>query len=169
MPLRLDVRQRELDLAVDTSGPDERRVERLDPVRGHDDLDVAAGVEPVQLVQQLEHGPLDLALATRCRVVPLGTDGVDLVDEHNRRRVLLCNPEQLTDELGPVAEVLLNELGADDAEERRGRLIRDGLREQRLTGSWNAVENNTLGRLDAHLLVELGVSERELNRFLSTR
>lgn len=42
-------------------------------------LDVAHGVESVQLVEQLKHGALDLALAAAVRVVALGADGVDLI------------------------------------------------------------------------------------------
>lgn len=60
---------RELDLAVNATGTDERRVERLDLVGRHDDLDVAAVVKAVKLVEKLEHGALDLALAARRRVV----------------------------------------------------------------------------------------------------
>ena len=39
------------------------------------------------LIEQLEHSALDFALPPRRRVVPLGTDGVDLIDEDDRRRL----------------------------------------------------------------------------------
>ena len=42
MPLRLNVWQRELDLPVDTTWSDERRVKGLDLIRRHDDLDVTS-------------------------------------------------------------------------------------------------------------------------------
>uniref|UniRef100_A0A0E9WIL2 Uncharacterized protein n=1 Tax=Anguilla anguilla TaxID=7936 RepID=A0A0E9WIL2_ANGAN len=64
-PLGLLIWQGELNLPVDSSGSDKGGVQGLDPVRGHDDLDVASRVEAVQLVEQLQHGPLDLALPTR--------------------------------------------------------------------------------------------------------
>lgn len=47
MSLRLNVGQGELNLAVDTPWPDECRIQSLDLVRGHDDLDVSSSVEPV--------------------------------------------------------------------------------------------------------------------------
>ena len=78
----------EEDLAVDTTRPDEGGVQRVDLVGGHDDLDVTSVVEAVQLVKQLQHGPLHLALAARRRVVPFCADGVNLVDEDNRGGVL---------------------------------------------------------------------------------
>lgn len=66
-------------LAIYAAGPDERRVQGLDPVGGHDHLHVPHGVEAVQLVEQLEHGALNLSLAARVRVVALRADRVDLV------------------------------------------------------------------------------------------
>jgi len=42
-------------------------------------LDVAHGVEAVQLVEQLQHGALDLTLAAALRLVPLRADRINLV------------------------------------------------------------------------------------------
>ena len=58
--LGLDVRQRELDLTVNTTRPNEGRVKRLDVVGGHNDLDVTPLIEAIELVEEFEHGPLDL-------------------------------------------------------------------------------------------------------------
>ena len=82
------VRVLEQDLAVDTAGADERRVQGVDLVGGHDHLDVAAVVEAVELVEELEHGALDLALAAGGGLVALGADGVDFVDEDDGGGVL---------------------------------------------------------------------------------
>eukprot|EP00760_Papus_ankaliazontas_P002325 PhM_4_TR10948/c1_g5_i1/m.88486 len=164
--LRFLVRERELDLAVDAAGADQSGVERLDPVRRHDDLHLAVRVEAVELVQELQHRALDLFLAAAARVVALRADGVDLVDEHNRGTVLLRDAEDLAHELGAVAEVLLDELGANDAQERRVGLVRHGLRQQRLAGAGLAVQDDALRRLDADVLVELRVREGVLDGLL---
>ena len=42
-----------LDLSVKTSGSEEGGVEGVGPVGGHEDLDVAPGVETIQLINQL--------------------------------------------------------------------------------------------------------------------
>lgn len=42
--------------------------------------------------------------------VPLGTDGIDLVDEDDGRRVLLGHTEQLPHQLRAVTQVLLDQL-----------------------------------------------------------
>lgn len=68
-PLRLLIRQRKLNLAVNATGANEGGVERLNAVRRHDHLDVAARVKAVQLVQQLQHGALNFALAARVGVI----------------------------------------------------------------------------------------------------
>ena len=42
-------------------------------------LDIATGIEAIHLIQQLQHGPLDLALAAGLRLISLGPDGVNLI------------------------------------------------------------------------------------------
>ena len=106
----LTVRILEQDLAVDTARADEGRVERVDLVRGHDDFDVASIVEPIQLVEQLQHRALDLALTPRSALVPLRADGIDLVDEHDGGRVLRRDLEELPHQPGTITQVLLDEL-----------------------------------------------------------
>lgn len=45
------------------------RVESFDTIRCHNDLDVSAWIEPIQLVQQLQHGTLDFTLTARRGIV----------------------------------------------------------------------------------------------------
>ena len=59
----LQVGQAELDLPVQTSGSHQGRVQGVRSVGGHQHLDVASGVEAVQLVDELQHGPLDLVVS----------------------------------------------------------------------------------------------------------
>ena len=49
--LGLLVWQGELNLSVNAARADESGVKGFNPVGGHDDLDVPAGIEPVQLVE----------------------------------------------------------------------------------------------------------------------
>lgn len=57
------------------TGSDEGGVQGFYPIGGHDDFDVSPRVEAVQLIEQLQHGPLDLPLSTRVRVVPAQQTG----------------------------------------------------------------------------------------------
>lgn len=44
---------------------DEGWVQGFYPIGGHYNFHVSSGVEAIQLVEQLQHGPLDLPLTTR--------------------------------------------------------------------------------------------------------
>mmetsp|Transcript_25079 Transcript_25079/g.57367 ORF Transcript_25079/g.57367 Transcript_25079/m.57367 type:complete len:279 (+) Transcript_25079:280-1116(+) len=160
VPAGLLVRRGELYLAIDAPWSDERGVECLDLVRRQDHLHVCPCVEAVQLVEQLEHRALDLALAAGGRVVPLGSHRVDLVDEDNRGCLLVCHAEELSDELWSVSEVLLDELGPRHSQEGGRRLVGDGLGEQSLACARLSVQDHPLRRLDPNVLVELRVCER---------
>lgn len=60
----LQVRQAELDLPVQTSGSHQGRVQGVRSVGGHQHFDVASRVEAIQLVDELQHSPLDLVVST---------------------------------------------------------------------------------------------------------
>ena len=62
------VGMRELDLAVETSGSEQRGVEDVHAVGGGDHFDLTARRESVQLVEELQHGTLHLAIAGLFRV-----------------------------------------------------------------------------------------------------
>lgn len=67
---------------------DEGRIQGLDPIGGHDDLDVSSGVKSVQLVEELQHGSLDLTLASRVGVIPSG-DGTHHVMCYTLRHLVV--------------------------------------------------------------------------------
>jgi hypothetical protein len=117
------------NLAVNTARADQGGIERLDLVRRHDDLDITTVIETVQLVEELQHGALNLALAAWRRLVSLGADGVDLVDEDDGGCILRRGLEQLSDKPWTVSKVLLDQLAAHDAQERCARLVRHRLGE----------------------------------------
>jgi hypothetical protein len=80
--------------------------------------------------------------------------------------MFFCDTEELPDKFWAVSKVLLNKLATNDSQESCTRLVGDGLRKKRLASTRNTVQDDTLGWFDAHLLVEFGVSERKLDRFL---
>ena len=57
------VGMRELDLAVETSGSEQRGVEDVDAIGGGNHFNLTARRESVQLVEKLQHSTLDLAVA----------------------------------------------------------------------------------------------------------
>src|SRR5206468_11830878 len=75
------------DLPVEAAGAKKRRVEDVGPVGGRDEDDAAVDVEAVHLDEQLVEGLLALVVAAAQTRTTVSADGVDLVDEDDRRRV----------------------------------------------------------------------------------
>lgn len=79
----------ELDLAVDAAGAQERGVEDVYPVGRHQHLDLVGRLKAVQLVEQLQHRALHLAVAaTAAALSARGADAVNLIHEDDGRGVL---------------------------------------------------------------------------------
>lgn len=94
--------QREFDLSINSTRSDQSGIESLNAICRHDDFDVATRVETVELIEQLQHGSLDLSLTAGVRIVALCSYGVDFVDEDDRWSVLLSDSEELTNEFRSV-------------------------------------------------------------------
>ena len=149
----LDVGRRYRDLPVEATRPQQRRVEDVRAVRGGDHDDAALDVEAVHLDQHLVERLLALVVPAAQAGAAVPPDGVDLVDEDDRRRVGLGLLEQVTDPGRADADEHLDEVGAGDRVERHAGLAGDGAREQRLAGSGRSVEQDALGDLGAQRLV----------------
>ncbi len=154
------VRHADLYLPVEPSAPAQRGVDGVGPVGGgHDDY-LAAGLQAVHQGQQLGHDP---ALDFARDLLPLRRDGVDLVDEYDRRRVVLGFLEDVAELLLRLAVVLGHDLRAADVDEVSVRLAGHGFGDHGLAGAGRAEEHDALGRLDAQLLEDLRVPQRQLD------
>jgi hypothetical protein len=83
LALRVLIRVLEQDLSINAAWSDKCRIQRFDLVGCHNDLDIAAVIKAIELIQQLKHGSLNFALAPRCRLVPLRADGVDFINKYD--------------------------------------------------------------------------------------
>jgi len=159
----LGVRLRHLDEAVKAPRTQDRLVEHVEAVRGGHDPDLAAVVKAVHLGEQLHHRALNLGVARRLRVRPLGGDGVNLVDEDDSGLAFASELEQVTDESGALADELPDQFGAGHLDEGGVGLVGDRLRQHRLPSPRRAVQEDTARRIDADRLELLGVFERVLD------
>ena len=153
----LDVGRSDEHLPVEASGAQQRRVELLEQVGGgdHHEASRAAG-EAVHLHEQLVER---LVLLTGdVRAAP-ATDGVELVDEDDRRLVLAGDREQPADAGGTEAGEHLHEGSGRLGEELGAGLVGDGLGEQRLAGAGRPVQEDPLGHLRAEGLELPGVAQ----------
>ena len=136
------VGRRDVDLTVEAAGPQERRVEVLQAVGGAHHDHVLAPAEAVELDEELVQRLV--VLAVEAAASALRPDGVELVDEDDRRSVLAGFLEQLADAGSAETREHLDERGGARRVEVRARLLGDGLGEQRLAGTGRAVEENPL-------------------------
>ncbi len=154
------VRDADLYLAVETSRPAQRRVDGVQPVGRADDDDLASLLEAVHHGEQLcDDAPLDLA----GDLLTLGRDGVQLVDEDDRRCGVAGVLEDLAEPLFRLAVVLGHDLRPGDGVELGAALVGHGLGEQRLAGARGPVEQYALGRVDAQPLEQLRVLHGQLD------
>jgi hypothetical protein len=137
------------------------------PVRRHDHLDVLRRLEPVQLVQQLQHRPLHLRVApARPALPPRTPDRVDLVHENNARRVLPRHHKQLPHHPTPLPNILLHQLRPRHPYELAVRVMRHRPRQQRLPRPRRSVQQHALGLRDPERLEQLRVLHRQLDHLL---
>jgi hypothetical protein len=136
----LQVGRLDQDLPVEAAGAQERRIEILQPVRRAHDDHLVARPEAVQLdeelVQRLILFAVERVAAARA------ADGVELVDEDDRGRIVARLLEQLANPRGAEPGEHLDERRCALSVEARTRLVGDGLRRQRLAGPGRSVEED---------------------------
>ena len=154
------VRDANLDLPVEATGPTQRGVEGVRAIRRTDYDDLAASLESVHECEQLsDHPTFHLA----GDLVPFRGDAVQFVDEDDARRVLFGLFEDVPQVLFALAVELRHDLRSRDGMEVRIRLGGDRLREERLAGPRRSVEEDALRGLDAESFEELRVTQREFD------
>lgn len=101
-------------------------------------LDIASRIEPVQLIDQLQHRPLHLVVPASAVVEAGATDSVDLVKEDDAGLLGAGQLEQFSHHAGALADVFLDELAADDPDEAGVGAVGDSAGTQRLAGARRA-------------------------------
>ncbi|XP_037470136.1 uncharacterized protein LOC119343017 [Triticum dicoccoides] len=154
------VRHADVDLAIKPSESPQGRVDAVGTVRRAHDDDVRAGLHAIHQCQQLgDDAPLDLAVS----LLPVRSNGVDLVDEDDRGRVLLSLLEGLPQVALALSGHLRHYLLPVDKEEEGPGLVGHRTGDQRLAGPWRAVQEDALGRLDANALEDLRMPKWQLD------
>ena len=148
------------DASIESPRPQQCRVEDLGPVGGgeHDHTLVAG--EAVHLGEDLIERLLALVVTAEVdRAAAGAADGVELVDEDDRRRDLLGLLEQVADTARTDADDHLDELRRRDRQERHRGLAGDRACEQRLAGTRRAGEEHTAWDLRAEPSEPIRISE----------
>ena len=147
-----NVRQGHHHLAVEAPGAQQRRIQHVGPVGGGNDDDALAAGKPVHLHQELVQRLLSLVVTAAHAGAAVATDGVDLVDEDDARRLLLGLLEHVAHSRCAHAHEHLDEIRSGDGKEGSFGLAGDRARQQRLAGAGRAHHEHALGDLAAQPL-----------------
>ena len=104
------------DLAVEATGAQQRGIEDVGTVGRREQDHALLLVEAVHLDEQLVERLLALVVTAADARAAVAADGVDLVDEHDRRRRVLRLLEQVAHTRRADADEHLDEVGAADSE-----------------------------------------------------
>jgi len=159
------VRQRDLDDPVEPSRAKQRPVENIDPVCCPDNLHIPAVLETVHSRKQLHQRPLHFPVAGCIRFGAGSTDCIDLINKDNCRGFLLCEFEELADETGSFANILLDQFRSHYPHEMSVCFMCDGFCKQGLSCTRRTVEQHTFRRLYTNPCKEIRTFQRQLDRF----
>mmetsp|Transcript_25997 Transcript_25997/g.65930 ORF Transcript_25997/g.65930 Transcript_25997/m.65930 type:complete len:269 (+) Transcript_25997:609-1415(+) len=160
------VRHTDVQLTVEAAEAPQGCVDGVRTVRGTDHNCVRTALHAVHQGQHLRD---DAALYLAVGLVSLWRDGVDLIDEDDRRCIFLglleCSPQV---SFG-LAGHFRHDLGAVDQEEERPCFVGHCFSNQRLAAAWGPIEQDATRRLHAQGLEERGVPQRQLNHLTDLR
>ena len=162
-------------LAVETTGPQQCRVENFRPVRRCHHDHILVRIEAVHFGEQLIERLLALIMTAQHIDPPRFTERIELVDEDDARRMRCSLSEQIADPRGAHSHEHLHELCARHLEERHPSLTRDSPREKRLARPRRAHEQHALRDLRSQpdelvrVLQKVDDFDRLLERLIDAR
>ena len=149
-----------IDLPVEPSRTQQRRVENVLAVGGSHDDDALVLAEAVHLHQKLVEGLLPLVVAAAETCAPAPSHGVNLVDEHDGGRLLLGLFEEIPDAACAHAHVELHKVRAGDGQKLHPGLPGHRPGKERLAGAGRPHQENALGDPRAQAGEAVGLLEK---------
>ena len=145
----LDVRVRDVDLAVKTAGAQQCGVQHVLAVGGGDDDDAFVGVKAVHFHQKLVQRLLALVIAAADADAARASHRVDFVDEDDAGCRFLGLFEHVAHPACTDTHEHFDEIRTRDGKEGHARLARNCTREQGFTGAGRADQQRAFGDLAA--------------------
>ncbi|PON70329.1 hypothetical protein TorRG33x02_256950 [Trema orientale] len=156
------VRDTNVYLPIESAEPSKSRVNAVGTICGANNDDMRTRFESIHERQKLRNNPL---LNFSLRLLSLRRNRIDLVNEYNRRSILLCLLESFPQIALALPRQLRHDLWPVDAEKERTGLIRNRSSNQSLPSSGRAVQENPLRRLNSNRLKQLRMSQWQLHQF----
>ena len=140
--------------SVQSSRPEQGRVQRVGSVRCHNHHHVSAFVEAIHLSQQLYKNTLHLSVSSCLRVVPLRSDRVNLVYKNNTRRVFLGHSKDVSDHSRALSQKFLHKFASHNFNKRCLCVVSNSFGYHRLSCPWGAIQKHSSWRVNAQLCVQ---------------
>ena len=163
----LDIRIIDRDLTVESARTQQRRIEDIAAVcRRNDDNAFLIG-KAVHFNEELVQRLLTFIVAAAETGASVSADRVDLVDEHDRRRMLLRLLKQVTHTARTDTDEHLNKVRTGNREERHARLTCNSSCKQRFTGTGRAEQQHAArdSRTDIVILLRILEEVNDLSHF----
>ena len=148
----LQIRTLHNDPPVETARTQQRRIQNFRTVGSGKDQKAFGSIKAIHLGKKLIQRLLTLIVSSVMGITGF-TDGVDLIDKDDTRRILLCLFKQIADTGGTHADEHLNKLRTRQREERYVRLSRHRLRKQCFTGTRRADQQRSFRQLGSDLCI----------------
>ena len=148
------------ELPVEAARTAQSAIDHVRYVGGCDDDHLPPALQPIHQSQELGDDPL-LHVAEDFRA--LWGDGVNLIDEDDRRRLPLSHLEELAQPRLALAVELVDDLGPVDVDEGDIAFAGDRPRDEGLARTGRAVEEDALGRRYAEALEDLRKADGKLH------
>ncbi len=149
-----------LNLPVESAPPANGRIEGIGPVGGRYHYHLSPGGEAVHQGEDLGHHP---PLQVARDLLPLGSDGIDLIDEYDGRSRLRRFIEYLAQPLLALAIELGYDLRPGDGDEVGVGLACHRSGDERLSRSRRTMQEHPPGRIDSQPAEELWMAQRNLD------
>ena len=162
------VRQIHRDLAIKTSGPQQRGIQHVRTVRRRDDDDALLRVEAVHLDEQRIQSLFTFVVAAAETVAARAADGINFINENQARRGLARLLKHVAHPARADADEHFHEVRTADAEECRVRFARDGFCQKGFSRAGRADHQHAFGNASAEALKFFRVFEKfdEFRNFL---
>ena len=155
-----------VDFSVETTRTEQGAVEHIHTVGCSQDNHTTVGAETIHLGEQGVQGVLALIVATHGWVLAAGTThGVDLINEDDTWRFLLCLAEEVANTRCTYADKHFHEVGTAHREEWNASFSSHRLCQKSLTGSRRTYEQGALRNLTTQVGVFLRILQ-EIHNFL---
>mmetsp|Transcript_26602 Transcript_26602/g.45285 ORF Transcript_26602/g.45285 Transcript_26602/m.45285 type:complete len:202 (+) Transcript_26602:177-782(+) len=138
------------NLTINSTRTQQCRIQYIDTIGGHDDLDILRWFKPIQLIQQFQHGTLHLGVSSTS--TPRLTNGINLIHKDNTWCRLTCHDEQFTDHPRSLPNILLNQLCSTHTDKGTIGMMCHRTCQQRLSRPRRSIQQHSLWLRDTQTL-----------------